>query len=169
MNINNPENKPLYIMLIGISGSGKSIFRYNFIKEHPDFVVISSDDYIEKEMKKQNLTYQQYFSYMSRDEWTDIHENLKEKTIKAVRENKNIIVDLTNLTKNSREKKTKYIPEYYHKVAIVFHVNLSEAINRDKSRKISHEVPYDVVKSMLDKFEYPDEPFFDEVINIFKK
>lgn len=166
MNINNPGNKPLYIMLIGISGSGKSTFRYNFIKEHPDFVVISSDDYIEKKMKKQNLTYQQYFSYMSKDEWTDIHNNLKEKTIKAVKENKNIIIDLTNLTITNRLKKTKYIPEYYHKVAIVFHVNLNEAMNRDKTRKITHEIPYDVVKNMCENFEYPSETFFNEVIDI---
>lgn len=166
MNINNPDNKPLYIMLIGIPGSGKSTFRHNFIKEHPDFVTISSDDHIESEMKKYNLTYQQYFNYMTREEWTDIHNNLKDKTIEAVKKNKNIIVDLANLTKRNREKKTIYIPDYYYKVAIVFHVNLNEAINRDKTRKISHEIPYEVIKNMYKKFEYPIEEFFDEVIDI---
>ena len=52
------SHKPTITVLVGFPASGKSYYRNNV----PDsFVVVSSDDFIEKEAAARNLTYSEIF------------------------------------------------------------------------------------------------------------
>ena len=165
LKIHNPDNKPLYIMLVGCPGSGKTTFRKNFIKENPNFTIISSDDYIERKCKELNISYSFLWNKMEYNDWTELHQELKRRTLEALYERNNIIVDLTNITKHRRWKNAQYIPDFYHKVAIVFNISLDKMIKRDKTRDISREIPENSLIDIFNSFEYPDEEWLDGIID----
>lgn len=147
---------PFVIFLCGLPLAGKSTFYENYLKQS-DHTFLSTDDYIEKQCKENDLTYNQGFEYLIRPACDWLHTELK----RAV-ESENIIIDQTNLNVKSRKRKLKLIPAYYHKVAVYLPITLEESLQRNtRPGKI---IPEDVIRSMNDSIKIPTvEEGFDQV------
>lgn len=166
----NKCNKPVYIMLCGLPGAGKTTFRKNLIKNNPqyNFVTISTDDYIEEQIKDTNIKYKDYYDNLNLYKWRIIHERLKDATIKAVSNKRNIIVDSLNLTEKSRLKKTRFISTDYERIAVVFYINgdrFNTILKRNETRDIARDIPLSKMHDMYNYFEHPkkEDGFFNEI------
>ncbi len=92
-------------MLSGIPTSGKSTYVSRLL-EKPEFnnaVVLSTDNYIQKIADQENLTYDEVFDKTIKDANKQLNLDLSE----AIKNNRSIIHDQTNLTIKSRAKKLK--------------------------------------------------------------
>jgi predicted kinase len=137
----NPEEKLQFIMLIGVPGSGKTTFRHRFIKEHPNYNVLSFDDIIEEYCKLEHLTYDEVYEDDITLRMIDKRLNIKLKDM--IQKKSNIICDGTNLSVKSRSRKTSQIGSEYHKKAYVFISSLDKIIQINEARsKIEHNTEY---------------------------
>lgn len=154
----------LYVMLSGIPTSGKSTYVSRLL-EKPEFnnaVVLSTDNYIQKIADQENLTYDEVFDKTIKEANKQLNLDLSE----AIKNNRSIIHDQTNLTIKSRAKKLKKIPDSYKKICAYSVIDLEEARKRNKTRP-GKVIPLRVLMMMLDDFEIPTvDEGFDEVINI---
>lgn len=151
-------------MLSGIPTSGKSTYVSRLL-EKPEFnnaIVLSTDNYIQKIAEQQNSTYDEVFDKTIKDANKQLNLDLSE----AIKNNRSIIHDQTNLTIKSRAKKLKKIPDSYKKICVYSVIDLEEATKRNKTRP-GKVIPLRVLMMMLDDFEIPTvDEGFDEVINI---
>lgn len=151
-------------MLSGIPTSGKSTYVSSLL-EKPEFsnaVVLSTDNYIQKIADQENLTYDEVFDKTIKEATKHLNLDLSE----AIKNNRTIIHDQTNLTKKSRAKKLKKIPDNYKKICAYSIIDLEEAKKRNKTRP-GKVIPLRVLMMMLEDFQIPTiDEGFDEVINI---
>jgi len=152
------------IFLVGLPGSGKSTYIKKLKQQYPekDYIVLSTDDIIEREAKKSGLTYTQAFDILDREETeTEFFNDIK----KAVENKRNIIIDRTNMTKERREETLNFISPDYKKIALVFKIPEKELQKRlkDREEKTGKYIPPEVMQRMSDEFEQPDKSEFDEV------
>lgn len=155
---------PELIMLCGIPCSGKSTWILVGQTEGPDFpddvVILSTDNYIQKEAEKKNATYNQIFDDIIKDATKELELELRWATIK----DKNIIWDQTNLTPKARRKKLNKIPSRYQKIAMWFDIELEEALKRNQKRP-GKVIPETVLRQMHSQFIPPTiDEGFDYVI-----
>lgn len=150
-------------ILVGLPGSGKSTWRD---KHQQDEVIISSDDEVEKFAASLNMTYTEAWPQVNHK---IIRKTLNERFEQAVRDDKDIIVDMTNMGKKARRSWINKASGY-EKIAIVFNVDDNELRRRLDERKelTGKEIPDHVLESMSQRFEMPtkDEGFSSiETIN----
>jgi cytidylate kinase len=144
--------RPMYIMLVGLPGSGKS----HLVKEiqlkfsSVSWWVVSTDDYIEGVAKDGGLTYNEVFK-----DNIDIATKSMNVMREIVLENRcNIIHDQTNLTAKSRAKKLVDIPKEYVKIAIWCQVD--EAVRQERlSNRPGKIIPKHVDSQMVSSVEQP--------------
>lgn len=108
--------QPIFIMLSGLPGVGKSTLRGRIIDRwHAGpLSLLSTDDFIEAEAKLLGKTYSEVFS-------DTIDRATKQANLeygRAVMSGMSIIIDQTNLTAKSRMKKLSGLPHGYYKVCI---------------------------------------------------
>jgi predicted kinase len=153
---------PELIMLVGLPGTGKS----TWVKSHgyfdkQDWMVLSTDNFIESYIIGTNHTYSAVFPSLIRL----AEKNLMEGLDYACRARMNIVWDQTNLSAATRAKKLKQIPLCYKKTARVFPVpsNHSEWLNSEERK--GKVIPQTVIDSMHAVFEQPTiYEGFDEII-----
>lgn len=152
---------PELIMLCGLPTSGKSTY-VNKLKKldyWKDAVILSTDNYIEKQAQRLGLTYNLVFD----DCISEATRQLELSFIEAKDKGKNIIYDQTNLSRKTRRKKLSKLPSYYVRGAVYFDVSLEEALERNKHRE-GKFIPESVLKSMHEQFVIPTiEEDFDYV------
>jgi len=142
------------IFLIGLSGSGKSTYISTMNIEN--FEIISTDVYFEKNHR----------TYDSMDHKKHINKAFS-KSINAlecaVKDKKNIIVDMTNLTQEFRYNKLKRIPttQYNHK-AIVLLCGEKHLIQNLKKRDGKH-LSCEIIDKQITRFELPNYDEFNEI------
>ncbi len=141
-------------MLCGIPTSGKSTYVEKLLKLDywQNSVVMSTDYFIELHAKKYGKTYNEVFSDAIR------HATIKADALLsfAIKNNKNIIWDQTNLTVKRRKEKLNIVPSNYNKSAIYFQISLDEALKRNETRKLTgKEIPVPVLKQMYNRFTIP--------------
>ena len=154
------------IMLIGIPASGKSTWRNQYIKENPNTMVLSSDDLIEKLGATKNLTYNEAFKDKEiQKQARFIYKQLKNE---AIADNKDIIIDKTNLTKKVRIENLKNIPETYSKHFVVTTTprDIVDIRNKERYDKTGKFIPDWVINNMEKSFQYPDETEYDTIEEI---
>lgn len=108
-----------------------------------------------------------------------INDKLKEKISGAINSDKDIIVDMTNMTINARKQALRAIEgkeEDYNKIAVVFNFSGAEEIIKKMSKKRSEEIkakggsktiPENVLDRMMSSFqEVSPSEHFDEIINV---
>jgi predicted kinase len=153
---------PELIMLVGLPGTGKSTWvKSQGYFEKPDWMVLSTDNFIESCIIGTNDTYSAVFPSLIRL----AESNLLEGLDYACRARMNIVWDQTNLSAASRAKKLSRIPLCYKKTARVFPVppNHSEWLNSEERK--GKVIPDHVLASMQAVFEQPTiYEGFDEII-----
>jgi predicted kinase len=149
------------VMLCGIPTSGKSTY-VNKLKKldyWKDAVVLSTDNYIEKQAQRLGLTYNEVFD----DVIPDASRELEIEFNWAKSKGRNIIWDQTNLSRKTRRKKLAKLPSIYKRGVIYFTVSLEDALERNKHRE-GKFIPESILKRMWHQFEIPTlEEGFDYV------
>lgn len=164
-NVNiSPKIMAELLMLSGIPTSGKSTYVKRLLKipYWSNAVVLSTDDYIEKEAQRLNLTYNEVFD----DIISDATRELELQFNMAKDKGKNIIWDQTNLSVKTRKKKLAKIPSYYSQGIVYFQITLEEALERNKHRE-GKFIPESILKRMYHQFEVPTkEEGFDYIESV---
>lgn len=149
-------------MLCGIPTSGKSTYltKYLLESEDLDYVVLSTDAYIERKAVENDISYNEAF-----EEYIDAAQKRLDYDLeRAIRDNMNIVWDQTNLTPKVRKRKASRIPTHYRKVVVWFNVSLEEAMIRNQQRP-GKVIPGSVLKRMFHTFTPPTVlEGFDQII-----
>ena len=142
----NPEQK--IILLVGLPGSGKSTFGNELLKEHPEYVLLSSDA-IRAEIgtgeNDQSVTPQ-------------VFVKLKERLKTFVSDNKTVIVDATNINIQDRKFYVDLAKQAKIKImAYVFVCDKQTLLIRNiiSGNAGDRNVPEFVIDKMLKKYEMP--------------
>ena len=149
------KEKPLNAtFLIGLSGSGKSTLISNLDKTNTE--VISIDSFFEN--KNRNYDYIDYKKTINKA-FTKSIKDLEN----AVSNQKNIIVDMTNLTKKTRSTKLKRIPiTKYNQKAIVL-LTGEEKIKFNLKNRSGKHLNDDIINKQICDFELPNYDEFDDI------
>jgi tRNA uridine 5-carbamoylmethylation protein Kti12 len=142
----------LLVMLIGVPGSGKSTF---VNKMEGDKHVYSTDAYLESMATSLGKTYNQVFK-----DYIKLAVNVSNNLLDtAIKENKVVVWDQTNLTKGSRSGKLAKFPDHYMKIAVVFPI--PDDLEARLASRPGKAIPNFIMKNMIDSFEDPtlDEGF----------
>lgn len=139
---------PKLIMLCGIPTSGKSTYVQKLQLE--DYILLSTDNYIEQMADHMGLTYNTAFDGLVGEATKDMERRLK----LAVRNDLSIVWDQTNLTPSARKRKLSKVPLQYEKTAVWFDIPLEEAMIRNQQRP-GKVIPGSVLKQMFRTFVPP--------------
>lgn len=162
MKLSTIKTQPTIYVLVGLPASGKS----TWIRENMDpqnFVIVSSDDEIDKHAKSKGLTYSDVF-----DSYIKTATKIMNETFRvAISERKSIIWDQTNMTIKKRKNILSQVPRNYGKIAVVFRIDDDELDRRllKRAQDEGKHIPQHVIQSMAKSFEMPTtEEGFDKVI-----
>lgn len=153
---------PFSVILVGPPLSGKDTF---ISKLEIDNLEVISRDAIVLELSP-GMNYNEAFS--------TVNQKLVDKTLKArIREasseNKNVIINLTNLRKRGRRSFLLKFSDEYKKIAIIFPILSMDEYDKRNSFRTESEgktISMKVIKEMIDGYEAIDElENFDKVIN----
>lgn len=158
------------IILIGLPGSGKSTYVNNINSEN-QYHVASTDNLIDMYCLKHNINYSEAWHILANgkvDNLKTIETEMFSAFLNAVSENKNIIVDRTNMSIKARNKFLANLPETYSKKAIVFSIPEDELKNRLQKRhdETGKYIPEHVLKMMLNSYEPPSLDEFDIIEHV---
>lgn len=143
------------IMMCGIPCAGKSSYIRRGTENtdvFDEYVILSTDDYIEEYAKANGKTYNEVFDDVIGEATTRMYQDLE----LAIQRGKSIIWDQTNVSRKSRIKKLKKIPDTYTKTAVVLPITLEEAIIRN-SQRANKFIARSVLSRMYHQFEIPTE------------
>ncbi len=148
------------VHLVGVPGAGKS----TWIKTQTmldNFVVVSTDNFVEQYAKEQGKTYSEVF-----DDYMKIAVRLMaNQALIAQANNKNIIWDQTSTSVGARAKKFNMLPNYEH-IAVVFPTPDKDELARRLASRPGKNIPDHVMRSMIDGFVMPtlDEGYTEIVV-----
>ena len=149
--------------MIGTPCSGKSTYIDNILS---NCEIISTDNIIEQIAKENNSTYSEMFDKI---DFKKINKEMFEKFKNAVSENKDIVIDRTNMTIKSRKRFLSNLTKNYTKYAISFDVSKETIMERNDKRfkETGKHIPENVIDSMIKSFQQPTkEEGFDYIIVI---
>ena len=156
-------DRPQAYILVGVPNSGKTRFRKE--QDLNYYTVLSTDDYIEEEVKAKGSTYNRMFYNLIGKAQSKMNEDLKE----AVFNMDNIIWDQTNLTKKKRKLIFSKIPATVYDIhAVVFIVD-PDTIRRRNKWKSGRNLAPTVLEGMIKSFEIPTEEEGFKTITIIKE
>lgn len=158
------KTQPIAYILVGLPGSGKSTWMRS-INQSDNFVIVSSDDEIERHAKSKGLTYSNVFDSYVKTATSLMNAKFKE----AVAANQNIIWDQTNMTSKKRKGILQQIPRNYTKIAVVFQIDEQELERRLAKREQDEgkAIPKHIIYSMAKSFEMPSTTEgFDQIIKV---
>lgn len=156
--------KSKVILLVGPPLSGKDTYLRS--QDYSDFTIISRDDILMS--LHTNNDYSEAFHKVDQKE---VDRLLIQKIQDCIDNKKNVIINMTNLTKKGRNRHLSKFPNSdYVKIAVVFpKLDIDEYINRNLKRKNEENklIPLNVIESMIDNWEdvTPDEGF-DQIIKL---
>lgn len=179
-----------YIILVGPPAVGKSTYIKRF---HPDAFIVSRDDIVDEVAKSKGLTYDDLFinppenaeinqtspgyehlgiviqgrfgkAFKNIEDANDtVHRILQSRFSQAISSKKDVVIDMTNMTKASRRLALQHPNEQYKKIAVVFPVqkeNMDELLQRMhrrseaiKAKGGSKTIGEPVIRRMLDQYQ----------------
>lgn len=156
--------KSKVILLVGPPLSGKDTYLKS--EDFSDFTIISRDDIL---MSLHNTN--DYSEAFNQVDQKLVDKLLVQKIQDCITEKKNVIINMTNLSKKSRNKHLCKFPNSdYEKIAIVFpKLNLCDYINRNDNRKKEDNkfIPLNVIQSMIENWqETTSDEGFDQIIKL---
>ena len=136
-------NKPKFIMLCGLPGSGKSTYCDQY-KDDKNYVIISSDS-VREELGDIN----------DQSKNTEVFKIVHNKTKEALKNGYNVIQDCTSL---NRKRRIHFIRHELkdilcEKVCMLFATPYETCLKNNANR--DRKVPEDVIKRMVKSFEVP--------------
>jgi predicted kinase len=151
------------IMMCGIPCAGKSTYIRRGTENSDvfdEYVILSTDNYIEEYAASVGKTYNEVFDEAIKDATTKMYQDLD----LAIQRGKSIIWDQTNLSKKSRRQKLKKIPDTYTKTVVILPITLEDALIRN-SQRANKFIPRSVLHRMFLQFEMPtEEEGFDVIM-----
>lgn len=148
-------------MMVGVPGSGKSLW---IAKQNFDWnttMVVSSDAIIDQRAAAQGKTYSDVFQDEIKAATLQMNQNLRD----AIDNNMNIVWDQTNLTAKSRAGKLSQIPKNYRKIAVFFPTPDAKELQRRLASRPGKTIPQNIVMGMISQLQKPSEAEgFDEII-----
>lgn len=152
---------PTIYMMVGVPGSGKSLW---IAKQNFDWnttMVVSSDAIIDQRAAAQGKTYSDVFQDEIKAATLQMNQNLRD----AIDNNMNIVWDQTNLTAKSRAGKLSQIPKNYRKIAVFFPTPDAKELQRRLASRPGKTIPQNIVMGMISQLQKPSEAEgFDEII-----
>lgn len=152
--------RPVYIMLVGLPGSGKSTLRSHIVERWGSQIVpLSTDDWIESLVKGSNLTYNDVFAQSIKGA-NNVLCNIRQM---AMTEGADMIHDQTSLSSKRRRGNLLQVRRGYTKIGI-----LCQCSEDDRQRRLAGRpgkiIPPNVDQSMRDAYTPPTlEEGFDVV------
>ena len=156
--------KSKVILLVGPPLSGKDTYLRS--QDYSDFTMISRDDIL---MSLHDTN--DYSEAFHKVDQKEVDRFLIQKIQDSIDNKKNVIINMTNLTKKGRNRHLSKFPNSdYEKIAVVFpKLDIDEYINRNLKRKNEENkfIPLNVIESMISNWEdvTPDEGF-DSIIKL---
>lgn len=155
----------IFIMLVGVPAAGKSYFikhKLSLLYPAATFVVISSDDIIERKAAEQGKTYSDVFQ----DEIKNATSEMNQAFAIAVANGDNIVLDQTNLSPKVRRGKLSHVPKGYTKIAVVFPIPDHNQLKKRLASRPGKNIPAHIVSSMINNFQPPSkDEGFDQIIS----
>lgn len=152
--------RPVYIMLVGLPGSGKSTLRSYIVERWATpIVTLSTDDWIESLAKGLNLTYNAVFAQSIKGA-NNVLCNIRQKAMDA---GADMIHDQTSLSSKRRRGSLLQVRRGYTKIGI-----LCQCSEYDRQRRLAGRpgkvIPPNVDQGMRDAYTPPTlEEGFDAV------
>ncbi|MBO5712205.1 MAG: AAA family ATPase [Acholeplasmatales bacterium] len=147
---------PVFIMMVGLPGSGKSTIANKLAEDNPDTYVFSSDTYRAKICGDENDQSQNEL----------VFDTLYRDLIYHLMDGKNVILDATNISRKDRKRaldRLSHVPLIFRKVAYFVDTAQSECLIRDEKR--SRMVGSGVIDKFIRRFEFPQYfEGFDEIV-----
>jgi predicted ABC-type ATPase len=143
--------RPVYIMLAGLPGSGKSFLKAAIDSRFVgDLVIVCSDDYIDVAAQMAGKTYSEMFQNTIKE----AEKFMVSQRTQALANRHSVIHDQTNLGAASRSRKLRGVPDDYLKVCLytVVDEDLRQARLLQRPGKI---IPVHVDDQMLAAWQTP--------------
>lgn len=139
------------ILLSGPAGIGKSTWALDFIKEHKNYIILSTDE----------TRYQLFNTYTpSNKEEKQVINNMVTKAVDASNKGLNVIIDTAIISNKSRMKWYNRLKDYFENFTLIlFRAPLSLCLMNNNKRE--RKVPINVIKQMYQHYEVPN-------IDVFK-
>ena len=134
--------KPGFVMMIGLPGSGKSYFSNiysNNLKNMGIPNIILSSDKIRKEL---------YGDESIQDDPDKVFQIMEERTINNLKNNISVVYDATNINYKNRMNLLKKLPDCW-KIALIIWTPYQMCLERNKNRE--RIVPENAIKKMYKK------------------
>ena len=146
--------KPKFIMLVGISGAGKTTVAEIYVSFIKNTEIISYDA-IRAEL---------WGDESCQHNPKKVFEIMNERTIEKLKANINIIYDATNLIASRRKQLLQKVKPYCKKTLCIFiDKTVKECLKNQAKRK--RQVPYDVIRKQYSQLEIPTyDEGWDEII-----
>ncbi len=125
------------IVIVGLSGSGKSTWARAFCRDNPNWLRINRDD-IRKSMLSVSLNEYHQWNNDAKyriEKLVTVQQN--QLLIKALEDGWNVILDNTHLTLSYLNEYRKLLTEHFEELTIeykLFETNIEDCIERDKNR-----------------------------------
>ena len=143
------------VFMVGVSGSGKSTYIANNFDVR-DYQVVSVDNYFYN--KGGNVDYHNYKKHIKK-----AVAKAMDDLNSAVRNRKNILVDMTNLGKDLRGKKLVKIPSTQYNTRAVVFLSGEERIYDNLEKRGHRKLSKDIIEKQITQFELPNFDEFDHI------
>ncbi len=153
-------NKTHLTLMCGISNSGKSSYVKEHYKQSDSLVIISRDALVLEYAHSSN--YAKAWASLSSDEHKKIDRAIEKQFKEAIATNKEIVVDMMNLSRKARNRWLKQLPSHYSSSIKLFIVPMTLIKRRNTSAEGKH-ILETVLDAMQERFEYPLDDEVDRV------
>lgn len=148
------------LVLSGLPGTGKSTYVQSYLKQFPETVVCSTDDYIEQYAKDRNSTYDDVFFEAIKM----ATEHMWKKFAEAIANDQRIIMDQTNLSSKKRRQILDKVPSHYMKMSVYFEVPDQAEWKERLANRPGKNIPGHILVAMVQNATKPGiHEGFDEI------
>ena len=134
---------PELIVLCGLPGAGKSTYARQYLLEHPETKILSSDG-IRKEL---------YGDESIQGDPAEVFNLMKKRAAEYLNDGIDVIYDATGMMRMHRGEILSFVPESIPKRCVIVWASLEECVARDKRRE--RKVGREIIEILAKTFEPP--------------